>query len=670
MKDNELTNKTHPLITPDHLRRLAIVYCRQSTEKQVDQNTGSADFQRSLAEVARSYGWPDSQIEILHKDLGRSGSSTEKRTDWQRLQIMITAKQVGIVFVATISRLSRQVLDFELFRLLAAFHNTLLYTDGRLVDPSNPNDTFLAQVTAMVAHFENRKRAEVMMQSRLVKARKGEVVSRLPIGWIKTPSGKYDYDPETKEIVKLVIDTFWQTRSARRTAITLAKAGIKIPYRRGKKIYYRRANQARVTFILTHRAYTGTYVFGRTQSQPGEPVLANGQSRRIKLPEERWIQIYNNHPAYMTVEQQEEIKAILKRNSFKRRDRAGRGRALTQGLVRCAVCGMSLKTYYPGKTYAYVCSRNQEYPAEKPCTFFSSVDFDQCVIREVLKILKAPPIDMLKAALEASRSSKQTRLEWIESERERLAHEQSVAEARADLTRGALPRVHFDALEKIEKVLQEKQEFEQKIAFEKSLAPSSSESEQELEELCRVASYVPDLWNHPSVTHQERKEVLRCLIDHIVVAATKERIDATIFWKSGEQTPFSLWRGVARHHLIRDLHAQKLTVFEIREHLAAGKTCTGQVMNISLCELYEKLHKMGLKPSRFSAAYLSLREKAAELYGQGRSLGWIAHYFNEQGFASALGKSWTNIMIAHLVHAARYKPDSLDTIHHRLIAEA
>ncbi len=221
MNDNEPTNKTHPLITPDHLRRLAIVYCRQSTEKQVDQNTGSADYQRSLAEVARSYGWPDSQIEILDKDLGRSGSSTEKRTDWQRLQMMITAKQVGIVFVATISRLSRQVLDFELFRLLAAFHNTLLYTDGRLVDPSNPNDTFLAQVTAMVAHFENRKRAEVMMQSRLVKARKGEVVSRLPIGWIKAPSGKYDYDPETKDTIKIVIDTFWQTRSARRTAITL-----------------------------------------------------------------------------------------------------------------------------------------------------------------------------------------------------------------------------------------------------------------------------------------------------------------------------------------------------------------------------------------------------------------------------------------------------------------
>src|SRR5262249_1414493 len=46
---NELPNQTHPLIMPDHLRQLAVVYIRNST-----------DFQRNLAALARSYGWPDS----------------------------------------------------------------------------------------------------------------------------------------------------------------------------------------------------------------------------------------------------------------------------------------------------------------------------------------------------------------------------------------------------------------------------------------------------------------------------------------------------------------------------------------------------------------------------------------------------------------------------------
>jgi DNA invertase Pin-like site-specific DNA recombinase len=146
MKNNELTNQTHALITPDHLRRLAIVYCRQSTKRQV-----RAEYQGSLAAVARSYGWPDSQIEIIDEDLGRSDSSAERRPGWHRLKDMIDANQVGAVFVATISRLSRQVYDFEVFRLLAAFHNTLLFADGRFLDLKKPNDTRLSQITAMVA---------------------------------------------------------------------------------------------------------------------------------------------------------------------------------------------------------------------------------------------------------------------------------------------------------------------------------------------------------------------------------------------------------------------------------------------------------------------------------------------------------------------------------------
>ena len=133
-------------------------------------------------------------------------------------------------------------------------------------------------------------------------------------------------------------------------------------------------------------------------------------------------------------------------------------------------------------------------------------------------------------------------LNWIQSERERLDHEEKTARERADLTRGDLPRVHRDALQRLENVLQEREEFERKIAFEQSL-PKIDQSEEELEELCQLASDLPGLWHHPVVTHQERKEILRCLIDHIVVSATKERIDATIVWNNGEKTPIAIWRG-------------------------------------------------------------------------------------------------------------------------------
>jgi len=87
--NNKLPIRTDPAITPDHLRRLAVIYLRQSTVEQVQNHTGSAEFQRSLTDVARSYGWLDSQILVIDEDLGKSGSSSERRTGWQALQAKI-----------------------------------------------------------------------------------------------------------------------------------------------------------------------------------------------------------------------------------------------------------------------------------------------------------------------------------------------------------------------------------------------------------------------------------------------------------------------------------------------------------------------------------------------------------------------------------------------------
>jgi len=669
MINKELTLETHPLVTSDHLRRKAVTYIRQSSEEQVRENTGSADFQRGLKSVAQRYGWPESQIEIIDEDLGRSGSSSEGRAGWQRLQTMMSAGEIGIVIVANVARLSRQLLDFELFRIAAAATNTLLYADGRFVDPADPNDILYSHLQAMFASHENRQRVRTMSQARITKAKQGAVVSALPVGWVKAPDGAYDYDPETKDSIRLIIDTFREKRSLRGTVKALAKARIKIPSKRGKKTYFAKPTLGRVKGILTNPAYAGTYAFGRTQSQPGGPVLASGQSKRIKVPEERWIQTFDHHPAYMTREEQEQIKSILKENEFKRRNRAGRGQALTQGLLRCAICGETLVVCYHKKTYSYGCGWKWLQYAETPCTRFVSLEFDQYILAEVFKILKMPPVDMLMSALEASRRQERARLSWIESERERLEHKVQEAQELVHRSHGSRPRVYEYAVDQLDKVLEEREAFKQKIAIGQAKA-KKFETNDELEELCRLATEVPALWHHPLIAHQERKELLRCVIDHIVVSATKERIDATIFWKTGAQTPIVLWRGIGRYTLIRELHDQALTVFEIKEHLAAGKTSNGQKINITAGRLYDILRKLGLKTNRFSAGYLKLRQTAWELHQGGQSTDSIAEHFNDQGFKSASGAPWTQSMVYGLLRAQGKTAILLEDLHREVISEA
>ena len=663
--NNETSNQTHPLITPDHLRRLAVIYIRQSSEQQVLNNVGSTELQRGLTAVARSYGWPESRIETIDEDLGITGSSSEGRAGWRRLQLMMAAGDVGAVFSVTISRLSRQLLDFELFRRIAAENNVIIYTEGRFVDPSDSNDILFSQLTAMLASHENRQRVRLMSQARFTKAKRGEMVSVLPVGWIKGPDDRWDYDAELKEIIQTIIDTFFQTRSIRKTVIALRKAGVQIPYRKGQGVSFKKAGIGRVRNVLLHPAYTGLYVYGRTQSKPGASILANGQSPRVKVPEERWVKHFNHHPAYLTQEQQEEIKSILSKNRFEARRRPGRGPAILQGLLRCAVCNNAMGvTYGRINSWTYMCGWNSE-----PCTCFTSCEFETNVLARVFKILEAPPLEMLQAALGETRRQERRRLDWVESERERLDLEVRKAQELVDRSYGKHQKVYDHAVEKFDAILVEKENFERKVAIQQAKS-QQTETDEELEELCRVASDVPAFWHHPGVSHQDRKEILRCLIDQILLKATKERIDATIVWKTGGQTPLSMWRRLGRHILVRELHAQNLTTLQIKQHLATGKNSTGQIVNICLSQILAILRKMNLKPIRTPANYFSLRQIAAELSKEGRTAVWIAKHFNEQGFRSASHKPWNRAMVDLLIEKSGNKPESLEDLHRSAFNEA
>ena len=63
-------------IEADHLAREAIVYVRQSTVDQVNNNVESRRRQYGLVERARQLGWAD--VSVIDDDLGRSGSGVSR----------------------------------------------------------------------------------------------------------------------------------------------------------------------------------------------------------------------------------------------------------------------------------------------------------------------------------------------------------------------------------------------------------------------------------------------------------------------------------------------------------------------------------------------------------------------------------------------------------------
>ena len=62
-----------------HLRRAAYLYVRQSTLRQVLENTESTHRQYALRQRAVALGWPVDQIVVIDSDLGQSGASAADR---------------------------------------------------------------------------------------------------------------------------------------------------------------------------------------------------------------------------------------------------------------------------------------------------------------------------------------------------------------------------------------------------------------------------------------------------------------------------------------------------------------------------------------------------------------------------------------------------------------
>ena len=108
------------------LERRAIVYVRQSTLRQVFENTESTHRQYALRERAVALGWPLDRIIVIDSDLGKSGAERD-RAGFQQLVTEVSLDRVGIVMSLEVSRLARNSIKFIPICVILC----LSYNEGR-----------------------------------------------------------------------------------------------------------------------------------------------------------------------------------------------------------------------------------------------------------------------------------------------------------------------------------------------------------------------------------------------------------------------------------------------------------------------------------------------------------------------------------------------------------
>jgi DNA invertase Pin-like site-specific DNA recombinase len=108
-----LNAEAHEKVNAGHLRRNAYLYVRQSTMRQVFENTESTKRQYALRQRAIALGWAVEQIVVIDSDLGQSGASAVDREGFQRLVTEVSLGKAGIVLGLEVSRLARNSTDWH-----------------------------------------------------------------------------------------------------------------------------------------------------------------------------------------------------------------------------------------------------------------------------------------------------------------------------------------------------------------------------------------------------------------------------------------------------------------------------------------------------------------------------------------------------------------------------
>jgi len=541
-------------ITPSHLSRQAIVYLRQSSAAQVENNRESTDRQYALAAKARDLGWSDERIVVIDEDLGLSGSGSTARSGFARLTSEVALARVGLVLGLEVSRLARN--NAEWYRLidLAGFTDTLIGDAEGVYHPAVFNDRLLLGLKGTMSEAELyilRARLNGGIQN---KAARGELRRGLPVGFVwGEADGEVGFHPDEAVVaaVRCVFARFAEMGSARRVWLWFRSKGLKFPLQMHARAEIRwvEASYTAIHHVLSNPVYAGAYVYGKTRR---ETVLDSfgGRKKPIRrLPRSEWrVFIPDHHPGFIDWPTYEANQRRLAQNTrpqpHKNSGAVREGGALLQGLASCGHCGRHLHTHYRGRNSApgYHCAGKTLVEGRGVyCLSIGGVQIDAAVTKAFIAALEPAKLAAAVAAAERLEADREAALKPWRLAAERASYEAQRAERRYRavdpenrLVARGIEREWEESLKALE-------------AAKADLARHESErrrmiTEQERSRLLAIGPDLVSLWNASTTTARDRKELLRTLIDEVVVKVERQALCAhlTVRWKGGALTEIDL----------------------------------------------------------------------------------------------------------------------------------
>ena len=518
----------HNKVTAGHLKRLAYLYVRQSTLRQVFENSESTKRQYALRERAVALGWPLDRIVVIDSDLGQSGADSD-REGFQKLVAAVGLGEVGVVLGLEVSRLARNSADWHRLLEICALTETLILDEDGLYDPGHFNDRLLLGLKGTMSEAELHVLRARLLGGQRAKASRGELELALPIGLVYGPDAKVLLDPDqqVQGAIRSFFETFCRTGSASATVRSFREQGLLFPRRlrtgphKGELVWSPLLHW-RTLGVLRNPRYAGAFAYGRTTSRR----TVGGRALMRRLPREEWHTLIRDaHPGYISWAEYEENLRRLRENAQahgkeRRKSPPREGPALLQGLVICGRCGERMTIRYQSAggelVPEYVCQKQAVEKAQPLCQRLLGGELDRAIGELLVEIVSPLALEVALAVQEElnTRADEADRLRRQQVERAR--YEAELAQRRY-LRVDPDNRLVADSLEadwnaKLRALVAAQEEYERQRQAEGLLLDDEKRAQ-----VLALATDFPRLWRDPATPQRDRKRLVRLLIEDVTL---------------------------------------------------------------------------------------------------------------------------------------------------------
>jgi DNA invertase Pin-like site-specific DNA recombinase len=536
-----------------------VIYIRQSSPQQVIGHQESLRLQYDLRQRAVACGWAESAIDLIDTDLGQTARTTRGRVGFAELVSRVTLGAVGIIFSYDVTRLARNCTDWYQLLDLCGFRDCLVGDQDGIYDPGTPNGRLLLGLKGLISELELHTLKARLHAGLINKARRGELALSLPVGLVRDLAGRVVKHPdaEVRERIEFAFATFLRVKSLHGVVRAMAAAGLLLPRReRGgddAAIVWRRPTAAAIARLLRNPAYAGTFAYGRTRSRPRGPA---GPSRKQPLPPDQWqFVVPDKYPAYIDRDTHAAIQAILRDNyqEYGRRCSCGiarAGAALLQGLAYCGQCGNKMTVQYQSAA-RYLCNHHKTQSGGRECQRVPIAPVDAWVAQRFWEALSAAELDRYDEAVAAVGEQRQRLQRARDQQLTRLRYEASLAEKQYRLVDPANRLVAAELERRWEQALLDLRHAEQEgQTAEPTLEPLTDELRRQLAE---ARQPLRQMWDDGSLDNARKKELLRALIDKVVLKRTAAaECECRVIWKGGDWTTAELVLPVGTYAALGD----------------------------------------------------------------------------------------------------------------------